>query len=98
MKYLFVIMLLGLGGVAHAGIVADTYVTSIKNALDSAKENVSNKVTNLTPDATDVQYPSARAVHTALGAKVSVNGDENISGTKTFVASPIVPTPALPTE
>ncbi len=85
-------------GTASANIVSETYVTNIKNALNQSKENVSNKVTTLNAESTDDHYPSARAVNTALGDKVSLNADETINGVKTFVDAPIVPTPPLPTE
>ena len=40
-------------------------------AMQTSKEDVANKVTSLDADATDVQYPSAKAVKDALQAEIN---------------------------
>ncbi len=92
MKKLFLFLMLIASTGAYADIATDVYVDRITKSLESTV----NKVTAITVTATDVQYPSALAVKTALDAKVSTTGDETVGGVKTFSASPIVPSPTLP--
>lgn len=46
--------------------------------------------------AAKIEVASSSYVEQQLKTTVALTGDQSISGTKTYVASPIVPTPALP--
>lgn len=46
--------------------------------------------------AAKVEVASSSYVDQQLKTAVSLTGDQNISGTKTYAESPVVPTPALP--
>lgn len=58
-----------LKGVANGVAELDANGTVPKNQLPNLdeKENVSNKVVNITSGSTDIQYPSAKAVYNAIG-------------------------------
>lgn len=43
--------------------------------------------------AADAKYATQTSLSTGLSGKVSTSGNETINGTKTFAASPIIPTP-----
>lgn len=48
--------------------------------LKSEKENVSNKITSLSPSCSNTQYPSAKCVHDALKEKIHEPANEGTSG------------------
>lgn len=56
-------------------------------AMKTSKEDVANKVTSLDADATDAQYPSAKAVKDALAKvkNIEVNPDMLSESTKQFI-------------
>ncbi|MDR1207568.1 MAG: hypothetical protein LBK26_04105 [Rickettsiales bacterium] len=85
---------------AYCEIVAKSYVDS---GIET-RESLSNKIKStasgglgLTDQATDNQYPSAKAVHDGLAEKaadgdvVKLTGDQTVAGMKTFSAAPVIP-------
>lgn len=81
---------------ARAALTAKSYVDQSLTTALAGKEDITNKTTAISAASTDVQYPSAKAVNTSLGGKVSMTGDETIAGVKTFASIPIIPTAPLP--
>ena len=72
--------------------------TEIASAI-TGKEDVSNKVSDLSASFTDnTQYPSALAVKNALANKVDITAGTNqtLSGTYTVAGTLSVNTPTLP--
>lgn len=86
-----------IGSGANAAAVRVASVDYVDNATITL-ESVSNKVDTINADATDTQYPSARAVSNALDARVDVRetADQTMAGTYTVTGSLIVPTQPLP--
>lgn len=54
-----------------AGSISATDVQAAINELDSEKEAASNKVTSISSASTDVQYPSAKAVYSAVAPLIT---------------------------
>lgn len=52
--------------------ITDAYTKSETDILLDGKESASNKVTSISDDSTDTQYPSAKAVNDALKTKADV--------------------------
>jgi len=72
---------------------------TVQSNLSYVPEDVANKSTNVTSDAaSDTKYPSVKATKTYADTKVSLTGDETITGVKTFGDSPVVPTPSGNTD
>lgn len=46
----------------------DSIVASLKTAIETVFEQKSNKVTSISSSSTDTEYPSAKAVYTAIGS------------------------------
>lgn len=62
-----------------------TELANKEDKLGYVPENTSNKITTITESATDIQYPSAKAVYTKLAEKAPINNP-------TFTGVPQVPT------
>ena len=60
------------GGGSGGGSYDDTEIQNKLTELSAEKEDKANKVTNLTDESTDTQYPSAKAVY-ALKERISEN-------------------------
>lgn len=74
----------------------DASVESVNDnvtALQSSKENVSNKVTSLIEESTDEQYPSAKAVYAKISsltaADIAWDDDRTLNGCIDLLASDI---------
>ena len=89
--------------------VATADIASIIAGNITGKEDVVNKLksvagggTGITSAATDIQYPSAKAVYAELATKandadvVKLTGNQTIAGNKTFTGVTTVPTPTMP--
>jgi len=62
-----------------------TALDNKQNTLGYTAENTGNKVTTINSSSTDTQYPSAKAVNSALGTKANI-------ASPTFTGSPKAPT------
>ena len=82
---------------ANAAAVRVASVDYVDNATITL-ESTLNKVDTINADATDTQYPSARAVSDALDARVDVreNANQTMAVTYTVTGSLLVPTQPLP--
>lgn len=78
--------------VAHTPVLSNG--TLHGQIIGNRSEAVSNKKQTITDSETD--YPSGKAVKTALDGKVNLTGDETIAGVKAFTSSPVVPDATLP--
>lgn len=77
---------------ATSGIAGVSYVKDVV----ANTENTMNKVTSLTPSVTDVQYPSALAVYSAVSERVSTSSAANQSMAGKYNVTGTLSVPDLP--
>ena len=77
---------------ATSGIAGVSYVKDVV----ANKENTMNKVTSLIPSVTDVQYPSALAVYSAVSERVSTSSAANQSMAGKYNVTGTLSVPDLP--
>lgn len=72
----------------HQQFVMATAVETEIEDIDTSFENVANKVTSISADSTDIEYPSAKAVYTAVNESKAVGVKIVVAASKDEVAEP----------
>ena len=67
-------------GTTAVAAVSDGNVKSAINALESKKEEYANKVTSVSSTSTDAQYPTAKAVYTAVTNATTPAASTTVAG------------------
>ena len=88
-------------GVSYAAVASVDYVTQHVTQLHhdiATKEDISNRVSELSPSSTDAQYPTALATYSAVSRRVDTDAtaNQNMAGTYTVSGVMYVPDQELP--
>ncbi|GBR73540.1 hypothetical protein NO1_0899 [Candidatus Termititenax aidoneus] len=81
---------------AQVKAVADAAVTRLDGAATAIEARLLAVTSSTTTEIANAEITSAAYTDNAMAGKVSLTGDERISGTKTFTTSPLVPEKETP--